>query len=308
MDNTENTRVKVTVDVLPSSKDAFARWQATLRAQISKAPGFSSLEILSPFSDDNTWTLNCRFLSRKDLDSWLTSPTYRQLVDELTAKHIAAHPPQMVKMAELHSGGATEVYVTYVDSENVPQFLDWHEKVHQLESAFPGFQRVYVQSPNQEKKDGAWVTLVQFDTADHLQNWLGSSERKEMITASEQFVKSRETHQLYSSFGGWFSDRSLTSNPPRWKQTMIILAVLYPVVMVEFLYLAPHIPLDFSVRTFMQNVLCVTLLAWPFLPLAIYLMKWWLENKSDRQKDIAGVALLLMVYAIEVTAFRYASS
>lgn len=293
------------IDVLPHSKSNFSNWQSKLRAQISQAQGFSSLEILSPFSSQsNTCFLNLRFISKENLDLWLQSPPYGKLLKELADWHIINNPYAISKENRFSSSsGVTEVYVTFVDDKNLLKFHEWHEKIHRIESTFPGFQKVYIQAPDQ-KKEGAWITLLQFDTLTNLEHWLNSSQRAEILKESEDFIKSKETHQLLSSFGGWFSDRSLARNPPRWKQTMVILAVLYPIVMIQYLYLAAHLSfLELSLKTFVENVISVTLLAWPMLPIAIYALRWWLDVKFNPTKDLLGVGILLLVYAIEIVAF-----
>lgn len=192
----------------------------------------------------------------------------------------------------------TEVYVTHVDKEQLQKFHAWHEKIHQMESSFPGFQRVYFQPSNQ---DCTWVTLLEFDTVANLEHWLQSPERASILKESMDFIKSKETHRLLSSFGGLFTDKFL---PPRWKQTMLILAVLFPIVMVEYVYLAPHLNFNVSLKTFIQNVICVNLLAWPMVPFAIYSMKWWLE---DPCKNLQGIAVMLLVYAAEIALFWHAA-
>lgn len=307
MESLADSTLVLRINVLPEAKADFLNWQSKLRAQTSQAPGFLSLEILSPFSSQSdACLLNLRFISKKDLDLWLHSPSYTKLLKELIDRNIINNSLAISREKIFpYANEVTEVYVTFVNDNNLLKFHEWHEKIHQIESSFPGFQKVYIQAPDKTKKEGAWITLLQFDTLKNLEQWLNSPQRAEILKESEEFITSKERHQLLSPFGGWFNTNSLTHNPPSWKQTMMILAVLYPIVMIERLYLETHLSFfEPSVKTFIENVICVTLLAWPMLPFAIYMLKWWLNVKFNPKKDLWGIGVLLLVYAIEILVFR----
>lgn len=311
MASQDETSTTISFSLLPTSKIDFLKWQSTFRSQVSQAEGFSSLEILSPAkSQDSVWIFNLRFLTSQNLASWLQSATYKNLLQELVDQKIISNLHAVQKQAPpLAQNGITEVYVTAVKSENLGKFHAWHEKIHKIESTFPGFQKVYIQAPNQAQEEGSWITLLQFDTLENLEGWLNSPERAAVLKESQEFVSSKESHRLLASFGGWFSDRSLSGEPPRWKQTMLILAVLYPIVMTQFIYLTPHFSsLSLSLKTFIDNVICVSIMSWILLPIAIYALKWWLESNNDILKNLMGVFVLLIVYALEVTLFWQLSS
>ena len=55
----------------------------------------------------------------------------------------------------------------------------------------------------------------------------------------ELFTHTRE-QQVATSFSGWFTFGDAPGQvPPNWKQSMIVLLTLFPVVMLELLYLSP---------------------------------------------------------------------
>ncbi len=67
-----------------------------------------------------------------------------------------------------------------------------------------------------------------------------------------------------------------------WKQSMIVILMLFPIVMLEIRFLSPLLRgLRTSPSTFIGNVISVALLTWPFMPLAIAAMKWWLLPGKD---------------------------
>jgi hypothetical protein len=58
-----------------------------------------------------------------------------------------------------------------------------------------------------------------------------------------------------------------------------------------------------GVGTFIGNVISVALLAWPFMPLTIRALKWWLLPVQDRAWWInSGIALVIALYAVELAA------
>ncbi len=300
-----NSIVSLKINILPGAEEIFSKWQARLRGQISQAKGFISLEILTPtLTSETTWTLNFRFSDREHLNLWLQSLGYEKLVKELTKEQIIQGSHAIFKETPNEEPkGITEVYVTFVDKTKVAPFQKWHEKIHNMESRFPGFQKVYVQAPDNKEKEGAWITLLQFDTAAHLENWLNSPERAEILKESQEFILSRETHRLLATFGGWFSDKSLIKTPPKWKQVMLVVLALFPVVMLQYYFLTPHLMfLNGSFRSFVQSIINVGFLTWPLLPIAIYGLKWWLESETSA-RNLMGLLLVLALYALEIFIF-----
>ncbi len=292
----------VKIEANANTRVEFANWQSKFRAQISQAHGFSSLEIIS--SQNDSWFLNLRFLNKQSLDLWLQSPSYALLLKELTEEHLIANQHAISQQDALpYSNGVVEIYVTYVNEGKLNEFHAWHEKIHKIESSFPGFQKVYIQAPDLGKNERAWITLLQFDNQMNLENWLNSSQRAEILNESQEFIKSKETHQLISSFGGWFNDPAFKTPSAGWKQPMLILAVLYPIVMLQYLYFANYLNfLSTPLKTFVENILSVILLAW-LVPVAIYLLSWWLIIKFNPAKNLLGIGILLVIYAVEIITF-----
>lgn len=291
---------KISLKSVPDTD--FFDWQAQFRAKIASAPGFMSLEISSP-SNTKTCMLNQRFRSKTALDHWKKSETYKTLLQTLISAHLVDSETNVKEELNESQIGVTEVYVTDVQEDKIAAYQEWHKKIHRIESTFPGFQKVYIQAPN-EQKENKWLTLLQFDTAENLEKWLKSPERNAILEESKDFVESRESHRLLSSFGGWFTDSSLIGTPAKWKQTALVLLVLFPVIMLQFLYLTPHLStLNLSIRTFIQNVITVVLLAWPLMPITIYALRWWLNSRSDRRIDLLGCLCMIALYLLEIGVF-----
>lgn len=200
----------------------------------------------------------------------------------------------------------TEVFVTEVIPEKEVEYRQWLAKIHQVESRFPGFKGIYVGPPSQGKKN--WITLLQFDSVAHLDQWLTSAERKQVLEESKELVNSLESHRLISPYACWF--KSVEPNPALlpavWKQAMIVLLVLFPIVMLEFKLVNPRLTgLNISLATFIGNAISVSLVTWPMVPLAIAFLHWWLlpEGKEALSKTILGCFVVIGLYLIEILVF-----
>jgi hypothetical protein len=200
------------------------------------------------------------------------------------------------------NNGATEVFITEVSPEKKESFCDWIAKIHEIEATFPGFKGMYVQPPGSADGNN-WMTFLQFDTQENLDNWLTSRERALMLNEASGWMHSFENHRVISPYAGWFVSATEDGAVPAvWKQSMLVLLVLYPLIMLELKYLSPITSnLDLSVATFIGNAISVMLIAWPMLPIAIWAMSWWLApHRHDYPKLILGVIILLILYLLEI--------
>lgn len=197
--------------------------------------------------------------------------------------------------------GVTEVHVTRVSPDKMPAFKEWLKKIHEMESTFPGFQKVYEQAPSDP--NGSWITLLQFDTAENLARWHRSAEYATLTKEIQDFVQAHESQQLHSSFDGWFA-KDLAVAPPLWKQTMLVLLVLFPIVMLEFQFLSPlTAELNLSLATFIGNAVSVSLISWPMMPITLYFLGGWLTPKPSLFVQILGIILITTLYLLEIFLF-----
>ncbi len=199
----------------------------------------------------------------------------------------------------------TEVFVTKVSSDKAEAFREWVAKIHRVEVKFPGFRGMFVQSPSSNQGEN-WITFLQFERQENLDAWLRSPERKAILDEAGTLINSLESHRVISPYAGWFPSTYLAdSEIPVWKQTMIILLVLFPIVMLELKFLSPLTKsLNSSLATFMANAISVSLISWPFMPIAIKYLKWWLTPTGNAKKsELKGIILILGLYILEIVVF-----
>lgn len=286
----------------PEALASFAMWRAKLHTQVAAAKGFLSIEILAPHLPHTPeWKIIERFSSVEKAAAWQNSQERKRLLQELTP-YVAGTIEE--GLIEPRSGGITEVFVTQSAPDKEEEYKCWLAKIHAIEATFDGFQSVYIQSPSTSTAKN-WLTLLQFDTKEHLDRWLVSPERKGLLKEAEHLIESLDSHRVISGYSGWFSSLAKgKALPPVWKQTMLVLLVLYPIVMLQLLFLNPRLTwLNWPFATFICNTISVTLISWPMMPIAIRWLGWWLTAEKW-PAEILGTLVLLLLYLIEVLLFQ----
>lgn len=301
----EKANIVITrVTVASEGKDFFVEWQSKLQDVIANFPGFLSLEILAPNEQQTAWMVVQRFSDPMAARHWKLSPERKVLFDELYS--IYKEGIEEVSSEEQTLSGVTEVIITEVVPEKNNFYRQWLSKIHEAEARLPGFRGMYVQTPI--KGQGRyWVTFLQFDTSENLDKWLNSPVRQEILKELGPLIKAFESHRIISPYAGWFgSIAKIGAMPPLWKQTMLVLLVLFPIVMMEFKYLNPLTKaLNLSLGTFIGNAISVMLISWPMMPIAIFLFGWWLTPQAWNWKkiNVLGTLILLGIYLVEIILF-----
>lgn len=235
--------------------------------------------------------------------AWRLTPEYQQLVHDLKKLSLNESVIEITGDESNGKGNVTEVIITEVSPGMEKNYLAWSSKIHTVEANFPGFRGVYVQSP--AGKDKFWITLLQFDTIENLENWLESSERKAVLAESSSLISSFVSHRVVAPYSGWFSAVSKTTDQSLsvWKQTMLILLVLFPIVMLEMKFLSPlTASLNPALGMFIGNAISVALITFPTLPIAIYSLNWWLST-SNKRTTLLGMGVVVLLYLIEIAIF-----
>ncbi|MBO0694961.1 MAG: antibiotic biosynthesis monooxygenase [Verrucomicrobia bacterium] len=286
------------------TQNQFAAWQAQALTRAAGFEGFLNSEI-TPSSNASLWAVTLRFNNSQRLDAWRKSETWRRLLEH--AQPLIAEKSSIeIEVKESGSdGGVVEAIITQVKPGKEAAYREWETKIQQAQSKFPGYRGSYVQPP--VAGELGWTTLMRFDTAEQLDAWLKSSERAALVREAEPLVDYTHLQRMGTSFPGWFpTDPRTGQGPPNWKAAMLVLLGLFPIVMLESKFLSPRLAgVNFSLAMFIGNVISVALTTWLTMPLFIKTFGWWLFPKFDASKirvNLAGTALIFLLYAIEVAA------
>ncbi|MBS9476571.1 antibiotic biosynthesis monooxygenase [Ancylobacter radicis] len=296
--------VTTRIVVSPDAFDAFADWQAAFTRGASSHPGFLGLDILPAYAGSTEWQIIQRFVAHEALESWLAHPARAALLDSLAGLRAAGAPDMPEEVApDYHAfGTVTEVITTVVEPGRENEFLDWTQAIQSAQARFPGYMGTFVQAPVAGDPP-YWTALVRFSTPGQLDTWLASAERRERLASADPTMSHWSSRRLAAGFGAWFAPDRAGAVPPAWKQTALVLLVLFPVVGLEIRFLSPHLAgLPTAVATFIGNAISVSLVSWPLVGLARAGMGWWLAPAPAhrRRAEIGGALLLIALYAAEM--------
>lgn len=284
--------------------DPFLSWQSTLTRLISSQPDFLSVEILPTHQGSAQWQIVQRFTHAAALDRWMANAHRQTLMAELMTLKAPDGAAVREEIApDYHAlGGVTEVITTVVEPGREPEFLVWTEAIQAAQSHFPGYMGSFVQAPVAGEAPH-WATLVRFATPAQLDAWLESGERRALLDRADPTMSRWSSRRLAGGFGSWFGPDVAGASPPAWKQTAVVLLVLFPVVILEMRFLSPHLAgLPTTVGTFIGNAISVCLVSWPLAGLAGAAMTWWLKPPAAHRwrNEIGGAAVMMALYAAEI--------
>ena len=297
--------IVIRLHIRDGAESLFLSWQAQMAAAAASAPGFSSIEFIPVLGLRSEWQMALQFRDAPSLAQWRGSQDRHRLHEEVHCLLKGAGGLDEAAAPDLHAqSSVTEVITTHVSSGMTTAYLDWLAKIQLAQAQFPGYRGAYLQSPSQGQ--AFWTTLIRFATPMQLDAWMTSRERRRLIREADSLVEAWSSRRLAAPFAGWFPAEETGGAPPNWKQSMAVLLMLFPIVMLELHFLAPLTRgLNAALATFLGNAISVGLLAWPVMPVTNRALDWWLRPAPSRVLWITllGAALLLGFYGLEILAF-----
>jgi antibiotic biosynthesis monooxygenase (ABM) superfamily enzyme len=311
---TPNVATAVTaVQVRQGEEGAFAGWLTEFNKVVSTFSGYVSAVVVPPVPPlQSDWVMVQRFQTIEELRAWLDSEARRSLLDKSASLMVDEGTTNVIQGSNTELSPqdmVTEIITVSVKPGMEEAYHDWVDRIRQVEARFPGYQGLQLQPPIPGLQEN-WVSLLRFDTAEHLNAWLESDARRDALREVQPFIDKRE-QQVATAFSGWFTFGDAPGQaPPSWKQSMIVLLTLYPIVMLELLFLNPLLrSLGMAEATFIGNLLSVAALGWVLVPPANRAFEWWLRPtpKGSRWTTAAGVAMIIGLYALSVAVFAWLS-
>jgi uncharacterized protein len=301
----------IALRVRQGKEGAFAGWLTKLNMAVATFPGYISAVVIPPVPPtQQDWVMVQRFQTLDQLRVWLDSDERRSLLDKSTSLLADEGTTNVIEAANTELSPhdmVTEIITVNVKPGMEDAYHAWVDRIRQMEATFPGYQGLQLQPPIPGVQDN-WVSLLRFDTQEHLNAWLESDTRRAALQEVEPFAHTRE-QQVATSFSGWFTFSDAPGQvPPNWKQSMIVLLTLFPVVMLELLYLNPLLQsLNMAVATFIGNSLSVAATGFVLIPLALRALRWWLLPGPSHTLgvEVAGIALMIGLYALSIAVFAW---
>ena len=301
----EPSTLLLSARVRPGCAAPFSQWQGRWQSALLAAGDTLSVEFWPPAPPDQLETVGlARFSSMDALRRWRRGEESRSLIDDVAPLVEGGLVMQLVGQAAVDytvAHGVTLVIATEIKPGMEAAYRAWADRIQKLQATFPGYLGSFVQPP--QHNETGWTTVLRFDSAAHLDGWLKSSARAEMVKESEDLVAGFHAQRVDTSFPGWAPNDPATGSPPSmWKTACLVLLTLFPVVMLELRFLNPHIEaLNPAVRTFIGNAISVGLTTWPLMPLAILAFHGWLYPEGQPRWMAWAMPIgLVLCYLLEI--------
>ena len=181
--------------------------------------------------------------------------------------------------------------------EKEAAFREWQTNITQAASQYQGYQATDVCPPVEE--NNKWYIMVHFDSPDHLNHWLESETRHQLVDIGKTIFSTSKITYYKTGLERWFIP--LKTNPPAWKQIMATLLGLYPTVMLLGIIqsqLGVAQWLAFPDLMLVSNLLSCCLLTWIVMPLVAQLLKVWLHPDANTPNHHHWIGFALVVIAL----------
>lgn len=306
-----NVTVVTQTCVRPEDAEAFARWQGETSTLLASIPGFIEQRLMPPKPPLQVdWVILQRFESSDDARRWLSSFERQKRLEGVSSMlagrddvHIVHDETQGIKPAPVSA-----VISTRVLPGREAEYRAWERKIAIAQSKARGLRGYRFESPVPGVQDD-FVAILRFDTEANLQAWLNSSERLSLIDEAAPLTVEFHARLAHTGFEQWFRDEPTASRAPAWKQNMLVLLMLYPVVFlfgafVQTPLLSEKVHLPFAVALFIGNTVSVLLLS-KLVPWISTRFFWWLNPSPANRSRISmlGAAVLVSIYATMVVCF-----
>jgi antibiotic biosynthesis monooxygenase (ABM) superfamily enzyme len=297
--------------VQPGQEDAFARWQDTVRGIVAAVPGFIEQSVMPPSPPvQMDWVILQRFASAEAARSWLHSERRLQLLQD--AHHLLVGNDDIHLVTDTEAGArpapVSAVISTRIKPGKEDAYRRWEQRIAAAQARAAGFQGYRFEPPIPGVQED-WLAIMRFDTEANLESWLASPARKKLLAEASDFTEEVHLRIARTGFDQWFPPGGAVGRAPAWKQNMIVLALLYPVVFlfgawVQTPLLMHRAGLPFWLALFIGNVASVLILNW-LVPWAGRRLAWWLQASRTPAglANLSGTALVVGMYAISLAAF-----
>jgi antibiotic biosynthesis monooxygenase (ABM) superfamily enzyme len=156
------------------------------------------------------------------------------------------------------------------------RYESWIDEVVPVAKAFPGHEGVTVVRP----PDGSrtYTTVVRFDALEHLQAWLHSPARQQLLDAIEPHLSRADVPEIRTGLEFWLTPPDRARRAPRpWKQFLLVLSVIFPLSLAVPQALAPlTVRLPDALAGLAVAAVIVGLLTWGIMPRYTRLVARWL--------------------------------
>lgn len=266
-----------------------------------ESEGFLGSEIFPPIPGvQDAYVALYRFDRGSNLRQWLGSSRRHELLSQID--DLLLEPPHEFFFAHRRrpSGTASSVFAYCIRPDREADFQEWRRRILEEVRKWKGFLGTE-SFDTLDSTHPEFVVVVRFDNRAHLDAWLASQVRRDFMREVRKYVDHYTLRRIGSGFEGWF-DTSENKNPPAsWRQALVILSALFPVIMIMRQLLLPAFAvLPMPAAFLLLLALDMALLTYVVMPRYTRLMNFWLRPSPDAtwRSELAGWSIVLGILGL----------
>jgi antibiotic biosynthesis monooxygenase (ABM) superfamily enzyme len=308
----------VSYSVLADKEADFQGWLQQLGQIAAKTPGFLGLGIDrdETQSAHGEWKVTYKFQTAAQRDQWADSAKREKA--HLEGRAFLTSERQESRTSEGGSARVIMVVKARIDTTHQKEWEVVQADLNVAVSKYAGFEGLDIFKP--QGTDNLWTTVLSFRTEEDMQRWRDSGERQSLLERA-QSLSENEVQFLPGTYGQWFSANATASaQSPAWKQAMVVLLVLFPLVTLYDITLGNMVGQGLSVEghpvfkgfgipfpavVFLGNAVGTVVLTWVVMPVITRVFDWWLNPFATLAQTLRGTGLIVFLYVIEIIAFVY---
>ncbi len=189
---------------------------------------------------------------------------------------------RIVTTDTLRNEPVTIMFADRVKPDKTDEYEAWSTGINGQTKQFPGFLSVDVIRP-EESSHPEYITLVKFDNCENVKRWKESSNLAKMLEPLPDLLISDTEAQERVGLELWFDRPNIPQRqiePPFWKQVVIGVVCVYPLILVLMWGLGPVMEgFPWRIALLINVVILSALLTYPVMPWVTRLLRPWLYPK-----------------------------
>ena len=258
--------------------------------------GYLGADIFPPIPGvQDSFVVIYRHETSATLRAWFESETRLTLVARLE-KLLVKPALEFHFCSRRREPGTVSTVLAYrVKPDANEQYQEWRRRITAESAKQPGF-RGTESFDSVEAGDPHHIIVVRFDSRQHLDDWLASDARAPLMEEVHAYIDDYQVRRIGTGFEGWFDYGPGTEKPPAsWRQWLVILGALFPVIMGLKAILEPIFEfLPFPLAFLILLSVDVAMLTWLIMPHFSRLMNFFLRPRSTAtwKTNVGGLAIL----------------
>ena len=179
----------------------------------------------------------------------------------------------------LRNEPVTTMFTDRVKPDKTDEYEAWSRGIHGDVKQFPGFLGVDVIRPK-ESSHPEYITLVKFDSCHNLKRWKESPNLAKRLEKLPNLLITDSHAQECVGLELWFDRPNISQRlkePPFWKQVIIGVICVYPLILLLRWALAPVTGgFPWGIALLLNVVILSALLTYPVMPWVTRRLRPWL--------------------------------